>query len=112
MFLCLLLALDGALFLDGLARRKAQDATLAQLEVATSGLGLTDLAVATEARYTRHPAVSDPVVPFMDHPGAIEHFPTGAFWLPPQRWPPWPDTIWKNSSTSSSMPSHPCGGAA
>lgn len=85
MLLGLLLALDGVLFLDGLVRRKAQDATLAQLEVATSGLGLTDLAVATEARYTRHPAVSDPVVPFMDHPGAIEHFPTGAFWLPPQR---------------------------
>lgn len=82
--LCLLLALDGALFLDGLSRRKAQGAALARLEVATSGLGLTDLAVATEARYTRHPAVSDAVAPFMDHPGAIEHFPTGAFWLPPR----------------------------
>ena len=85
MFLCLLLALDGALLLDGLARRKAQDAALVQLEVATSGLGLTDLAVATEARYTRHPAVSAPVAPFMDHPGAIEHFPPGAFGRPPQR---------------------------
>jgi len=84
LLLCLLLALDGALFVDGLSRRKAEDATLAQLEVATSALGLTDLAVATEARYTRHPAVSDPMAPFMDHPGAIEHFPTGAFWLPPQ----------------------------
>jgi hypothetical protein len=85
LLLCLLLALDGALFLDGTNRRHAEEATLAQLEVATSGLGLTDLAVATEARYTRHPAVSDPVVPFMDHPGAIEHFPTGAFWLPVSR---------------------------
>ena len=85
LLLCLLLALDGALFVDGLNRRKAEDATLAQLEVATSALGLTDLAVATEARYTRHPAVSDPMAPFMDHPGAIEHFPTGAFWQPPQR---------------------------
>ena len=84
LFLCLLLALDGALFVDGLSRRKAEEATLAQLEVTTSALGLTDLAVATEARYTRHPAVSDPLAPFMDHPGAIEHFPTGAFWLPPQ----------------------------
>ncbi|HEX9715604.1 MAG TPA: hypothetical protein VGA28_07930 [Desulfurivibrionaceae bacterium] len=84
-FLSLLLALAGALFLDGANRRKAEEATLAQLEVATSGLGLTDLAVATEARYTRHPAVSDPVAPFMDHPGAIEHFPTGAFWLPVSR---------------------------
>ena len=85
MLLSLLLALDGALFVDGLSRHKGEDANLAQLEVATSGLGLTDLAVATEARYTRHPAVSDPMAPFMDHPGAIEHFPTGAFWLPPQR---------------------------
>ena len=84
MLLCLLLALDGALLVDGLRRRKGEAATLAQLEVATSGLGLTDLAVATEARYTRHPAVSDPMAPFMDHPGAIEHFPTGAFWLPPR----------------------------
>ena len=84
LLLCLLLALDGALFVDGLSRRKGEDATLAQLEVVTSALGLTDLAVATEARYTRHPAVSDPMAPFMDHPGAIEHFPTGAFWLPPQ----------------------------
>lgn len=47
-------------------------------------LGLSDLAISTEARYTRHPAVSDPVVPFMDHPGAIEHFPTGSFWRPEQ----------------------------
>lgn len=52
-------------------------------DITTSGLGLTDLCVATEARYTRHPAVSDPVAPFMDHPGAIEHFPTGSFWAPP-----------------------------
>jgi hypothetical protein len=85
MLLGLLLAIDGALLIDGRNKRKSQDATLARLEVATSGLGLTDLAVATEARYTRHPAVSDPVAPFMDHPGAIEHFPTGAFWLPPPR---------------------------
>lgn len=47
-------------------------------------LGLSDLALSTEARYTRHPAVSDGVVPFMDHPGAIEHFPSGSFWRPVQ----------------------------
>lgn len=52
-------------------------------DIVTSALGLTDLCVATEARYTRHPAVSDPIAPFMDHPGAIEHFPTGSFWA----WP-------------------------
>ncbi len=53
--------------------------------IVTSGLGLTDLCVATEARYTRHPAVSDPMAPFMDHPGAVEHFPTGSFWISPQQ---------------------------
>ncbi|MBU4033330.1 MAG: hypothetical protein KKG34_00905 [Proteobacteria bacterium] len=83
--LALLLVLDGALFVDALSRRKVEATTLTQLEVLTSALGLTDLAVSTEARYTRHPAVSDAVAPFMDHPGAIEHFPTGAFWLPPPR---------------------------
>ena len=53
--------------------------------IAVSGLGLTDLAVATEARYTRHPSVSDMMAPFMDHPGAIEHFPTGSFWAAPPK---------------------------
>ncbi|KPK27969.1 MAG: hypothetical protein AMJ61_04050 [Desulfobacterales bacterium SG8_35_2] len=51
--------------------------------IAVAGLGLTDLCVATEARYTRHPAVTDPMAPFMDHPGAIEHFPSGSFWNAP-----------------------------
>jgi hypothetical protein len=50
--------------------------------ILTPAMGLSDLAIATEARYTRHPAVSDLIVPFMDHPGAIEHFPTGSFWIP------------------------------
>lgn len=52
------------------------------LTTISAGLGLTDLCVATEARYTRHPAISDPMAPFMDHPGSIEHFPTGSFWAP------------------------------
>lgn len=80
-----LLVIYGALLVDGISRRKAETTALARLEVLTGALGLTDLAVSTEARYTRHPAVSDPVAPFMDHPGAIEHFPSGAFWLPPPR---------------------------
>lgn len=53
------------------------------LAIHVNALGLTDLAVSTEARYTRHPAVSDPIAPFMDHPGALEHFPSGTFWEPP-----------------------------
>jgi hypothetical protein len=82
-FLLLLLLVDAALYLHAgrLAADLEDDRALQAIAVA--GLGLTDLCIATEARYTRHPAVSDPVAPFMDHPGAIEHFPTGSFWYPP-----------------------------
>jgi hypothetical protein len=75
---------DAGLFAFSFHQR-AQLTDSAQLfDIATAGLGLTDLCIATEARYTRHPAVSDRTVPFMDYPGAIEHFPTGSFWAPPE----------------------------
>ena len=45
-------------------------------------LSLTDLSLWTEARYTRHPAMSDLFSPFQDHPAAFEHFPAGAFLTP------------------------------
>ena len=45
-------------------------------------LHVTDLCLATEARYTRHPAVADRHTPFQEHPMALEHFPTGALILP------------------------------
>lgn len=40
-------------------------------------LGLTDLAIWTEARYTRHPSQADFFSAFQDSPGALEHFPAG-----------------------------------
>ncbi len=46
-------------------------------------LGLTDLALFTEARYTRHPTQADRFAPFQDHPGALEHFPSGSVVGPP-----------------------------
>ncbi|MCU7798040.1 MAG: hypothetical protein KZQ73_01840 [Candidatus Thiodiazotropha sp. (ex Semelilucina semeliformis)] len=48
-------------------------------------LGLTDLVLFTEARYTRHPSQSDLHSAFQDHPMALEHFPSGSLLLPPQR---------------------------
>lgn len=82
--LLLLFVAANLLFLSqGRELANRQEAALPQLRIAVAGLGLTDLVVATEARYTRHPAVSDPLAPFMSHPGAIEHFPTGSFWAPP-----------------------------
>jgi len=82
-FLLLLTTIDGLLYYHSREMGKEINDERAVQAVAVAGLGLTDLCVATEARYTRHPAVSDPVAPFMDHPGAIEHFPTGSVWSPP-----------------------------
>ncbi len=45
-------------------------------------LGLSDLSLFTEARYTRHPSQADYHAPFQDHPAALEHFPSGALLLP------------------------------
>ena len=56
--------------------------TLPAKQQLVTTLGLTDIALSTEARYTRHPSISDPMAPYMDHPGAIEHFPSGSFILP------------------------------
>jgi len=82
--LAFLLLLIGAALLGQGARQAAAFRGGDQVRaIATSALGLTDICLATEARYTRHPAVSDPLAPFMDHPGAIDHFPTGSFWAPP-----------------------------
>ncbi len=49
-------------------------------------LGLTDLALFTEARYTRHPSMADLHSAFQDHPLALEHFPSGSLVAPPDRW--------------------------
>jgi hypothetical protein len=46
-------------------------------------LGLTDLCIFTEARYTRHPAVADLHSAFQDHPISLEHFPSGSIIGPP-----------------------------
>ena len=48
----------------------------------TAGLGLTGLALWSEASYCRHPAQADVFAPHADHPGALEHFPAGSL-VPP-----------------------------
>ena len=48
-----------------------------------AGLGLTDLALFTEARYTRHLTQADLHSAFQDHPLALDHFPSGSLVLPP-----------------------------
>jgi len=61
----------------GAPERRAASAAL------VARLGLTDLALFTEASYTRHLALGDRLAPFLDHPQAREHFPSGALTAPP-----------------------------
>lgn len=51
---------------------------LPQLRQLAAELTLTDLAIWSEARYTRHPSQADLFTPFQDFPGAPEHFPAGS----------------------------------
>jgi hypothetical protein len=46
-------------------------------------LGLTDLCLSTEARYTRHLSQADWHAAFQSHPLALDHFPSGSVLGPP-----------------------------
>lgn len=50
-------------------------------------IGLTDLALFTEARYTRHPTQADLHSALQDHPGGFDHFPSGSLLPPPSSLP-------------------------
>lgn len=54
----------------------------------TAQLGLSDLTLFTEARYTRHPSQADLHTPFQDHPMSFDHFPTGSLIAPPASYGP------------------------
>jgi hypothetical protein len=47
-----------------------------------SQLSLTDFAIWTEARYTRHPTQTDFFSPFQEFPSSFEHFPAGSVMAP------------------------------
>jgi hypothetical protein len=79
-----------ALLLAGLAGTVAwgridRTQTLAANRMLVKALGLTDPALFTEARYTRHLSQADFFSPFQDQPGALEHFPSGSVVAPPAR---------------------------
>ncbi|MBZ4022264.1 hypothetical protein CKO11_07315 [Rhodobacter sp. TJ_12] len=82
----LLLALAVAQGGHALATAPQQAARLAANRQIVHDLGLSDLALFTEARYTRHPALADHAAPFQDAPGSFEHFPSGSFVPPAGPW--------------------------
>ena len=71
------------LFLQASERRTAAAPELAASASLVRDLGLTDLCLFTEARYTRHPTQADRHVPFQDGPLTLEHFPSGSLLEPP-----------------------------
>jgi hypothetical protein len=62
------------------ARRQRSEVPARQALV--GALELTDLAIWTEARYTRHPTQADLFSAFQDLPSSLEHFPAGSI-VPP-----------------------------
>jgi len=66
--------IQGADYGKGLAERKRL----------VRELGLTDLCLFTEARYTRNLSQADLFSPFQDYPLSFEHFPSGSLVLPPE----------------------------
>lgn len=83
----LLFLLGAALLLAGAGlhaargRREARGRLEAQAALVRR-LGLTDLCLFNEARYARHPSQADGFAPFQDHPGSLEHFPSGSLTAP------------------------------
>lgn len=63
--------------------RRWRHEDLPRLHTLIARLGLSDLALWTEARYTRHPSQADLFSAFQDSPGAPEHFPAGSILSPP-----------------------------
>jgi len=56
---------------------------LLQKAAVVKNLGLTDLCLSTEARYTRHLSQSDWHAAFQSHPTGLDHFPSGSVLAPP-----------------------------
>jgi hypothetical protein len=79
----LLTAVEVAVVIALVAHARGVAADLAATDIpakraVATRLGLTDLAIWTEARYTRHPSQTDLFSPFQDFPSSLEHFPSGS----------------------------------
>jgi hypothetical protein len=73
----------GLLLAHASYREKADGTFLPERNELVKKLDLTDLCLFTEASYTRHLTQADLHTPFQDHPLALEHFPSGSIFKPP-----------------------------
>jgi uncharacterized membrane protein len=84
LFFSICLFLFVATVVDSSISQDAAVAVLKQRSDMVREYELTDLALFTEARYTRHVTQADLHSAFQDHPMSFEHFPSGSLYLPPQ----------------------------
>jgi hypothetical protein len=71
------------LFVHGAIERQRQGTVLLVKKEMVSAIGLTDLCLFTDARYTRNPAMADRNSPFQDNPLSLDYFPSGSVLPPP-----------------------------
>ncbi|MDX9895094.1 MAG: hypothetical protein RBS34_06605 [Desulfofustis sp.] len=75
------------LFLIGLYPLRSQRdgaARIARQQALVDRWQLTDIALFTEAPYTRNPSLADRSAPFQNHPMAISQFPSESLLAPPE----------------------------
>ncbi|HDK38157.1 MAG TPA: hypothetical protein ENG92_03990 [Thiolapillus brandeum] len=70
---------------DAVSRQQSAMGVLHRRGLLVEELGLSDLALFTEARYTRHLSLADRHAAFQDHPVSFDHFPSGSIYLPPSQ---------------------------
>ncbi len=79
----------GLMFMDAVVSQRLDREFVRERRAIVRALTLTDLCLFTEARYTRHPSMTELHTPFQDHPMALEHFPSGSIMAVPARlYPP------------------------
>jgi hypothetical protein len=69
--------------IDANLRQQAAVGLLQKKSELVSELGLSDLALFTEARYTRHLSLADRHSAFQNTPTSFDHFPSGSLYQPP-----------------------------
>ncbi|MBF0466911.1 MAG: hypothetical protein HQK94_17730 [Nitrospirae bacterium] len=75
----------GFLYLDAKHTVAGRNTELQMKRALVKELSLTDFALFTEARYTRHPSQADTFSPFQDFPSSMDHFPAGSILAPSRR---------------------------
>lgn len=83
LYIAVQLILLGVVAIHAANGRAAAGPLLREKQELVKSLGLTDLCLFTEARYTRHPALADLHSALQDGPLSLEHFPAGSLMTPP-----------------------------